>query len=309
MNYKVGTRGSTLSLAQTNIVISKLQQINPNNKFDIKIIKTKGDVDPKPIFMIDQKGIFEKEIDAELLKNNIDFAVHSLKDVPTNLPPNLIVCCVPKRGIINDVFISNDNSTINDIKKNAIIGTSSLRRAIQIKLTRSDILVKPIRGNIESRIEKIKQNKYDAIIIAESGLKRINHNVRFSRLSLNSFPPSPCQGTLGITCNKHNNDLITQLKTIEHKNSRIEANAERSISAILNTGCKFPISIYAKIVKHNMHLSITAYSVDGNKSMHIKNIIAKNKPYLINKIINKKKKKLFMLSTDWRQKIKEWNKI
>lgn len=132
MRYIVGARGSQLSLAQTKWVITELKNLNPNFEFEIKTIKTKGDDDARPLFTIDQKGIFEKEIDKAVADNKIDFAVHSLKDVPTQLDENLILASIPKRETVNDIFISIDDASLDSIKSGAIIGTSSLRRAVQV---------------------------------------------------------------------------------------------------------------------------------------------------------------------------------
>ena len=154
MKYVVGARGSQLSVAQTNWVISELKKTNLDSAYEIKTITTKGDTDTRPLFTIDQKGIFEKEIDRAVAQKEIDFAVHSLKDVPSEIDENLVIACVPKREVVNDVFISSDGSTLDTIKSGAIIGTSSLRRAVQISRKRPDVIVKPIRGNIETRIRK-----------------------------------------------------------------------------------------------------------------------------------------------------------
>ena len=155
MKYKIGTRGSLLSLAQTNWVISELKKRSPEIEFEIVTIKTKGDTDARPLFTINQKGIFEKEIDRAVIEKKVDFAVHSLKDVPSDLSDELVLACIPKREVANDIFISKDGSTLQTIKKNATVGTSSLRRAVQISRIRPDLIVKPIRGNIETRIKKL----------------------------------------------------------------------------------------------------------------------------------------------------------
>ncbi len=159
MKYIVGARGSQLSVAQTNWVIAELKKVNPDSEYEIKTITTKGDTDTRPLFTIDQKGIFEKEIDRAVAQKEIDFAVHSLKDVPTEIDGSLTIACIPKREAANDVFISSDGTTLDTIKAGAVIGTSSLRRAVQVIRKRSDVTVKPIRGNIETRIKKASGGK------------------------------------------------------------------------------------------------------------------------------------------------------
>jgi len=132
LKYIVGARGSQLSVAQTNWVISELKKVNPDCDYEIKPITTKGDTDTRPLFTIDQKGIFEKEIDRAVAQKEVDFAVHSLKDVPSELDENLTLASIPKREVVNDVFISSDGSTLDNIKEGSVIGTSSLRRAVQV---------------------------------------------------------------------------------------------------------------------------------------------------------------------------------
>ena len=140
----IGARGSQLSIAQTNWVIDQLKKVHQDLEFEIKPIKTQGDTDTRPLFTIDQKGIFEKEIDRAVAQKEVDFAVHSLKDVPSELDPNLILASIPKREAVNDVFISSDGSTLDEIKEGSVVGTSSLRRAVQISRKRPDVIVKPI---------------------------------------------------------------------------------------------------------------------------------------------------------------------
>ena len=190
MKYIVGARGSQLSVAQTNWVISELKKVNPDSEYEIKTITTKGDTDSRPLFTIDQKGIFEKEIDRAVAQKEIDFAVHSLKDVPSQIDNTLILACIPKREVVNDVFISSDGSSLETIKPGAVIGTSSLRRAVQVTRKRPDVTVKPIRGNIETRIRKASGENYDAIVLAQAGITRLGVDVKYSQLSIDDFFPS-----------------------------------------------------------------------------------------------------------------------
>ena len=157
LKYVVGARGSQLSIAQTNLVIDELKKVHPDTEYEIKTITTKGDTDSRPLFTIDQKGIFEKEIDRAVAQKEVDFAVHSLKDVPSELDENLVLACIPKRETVNDVFISPDGSTLDSIKSGSVVGTVSLRRAVQVSRKRPDVTVKPIRGNIETRIKKASE--------------------------------------------------------------------------------------------------------------------------------------------------------
>ncbi|HXX05265.1 MAG TPA: hydroxymethylbilane synthase, partial [Candidatus Bathyarchaeia archaeon] len=270
MRYLVGTRGSQLSLAQTNWVISELEKKSTQTEFELVPIKTKGDTDARPLFTINQKGIFEKEIDRAVAERKVDFAVHSLKDVPADLPEELVLACIPKREATNDVFISKNGQTLNSIKKGAIIGTSSLRRAVQITRIRPDVIVKPIRGNIETRIKKVSDGIFDAIVLAEAGIGRLGLAVKFEKLSTDNFSPSPGQGALAIVARRDNSELIDLLKKIEDPTSRNVVEAERSLSLFVDSGCRFPVGALAEQKENRLTLTVTVYSVDGTKSIMVK---------------------------------------
>ncbi len=309
MKHLIGTRGSQLSLAQTNWVISELIKKNPNEEFEIKTIKTKGDTDARPLFTINQKGIFEKEIDRAVALKQVDFAVHSMKDVPSELAENLVLACVPKRELVNDVFISVDDHTLDTIKSGATIGTSSLRRAVQISKKRPDVKVKPIRGNIETRIQKVKDKKYDAIVLAQAGISRLKLDVNHSQLSLNDFYPSPGQGALAIVCRADDNNTLSMLQKIQDTDSRLEVESERALSNFVESGCKFPVGAYAKIANKEMTLKVVAFSVDGKKSLVVKKTGTKDDPESLGQVAGKELVNLGVedLALNWREKVEEWN--
>ena len=310
MKYVVGARGSQLSLAQTNWVLSELKKLNSDLEFEIKTITTKGDTDARPLFTIDQKGIFEKEIDKAVAEHKIDFAIHSLKDVPSKIDENLLLACIPKREVANDIFISSDGTTLNTIKPGAIVGTSSLRRAVQVMRKRSDVTVKPIRGNIETRIRKISEGNYDAIILAQAGISRLGLDVKYSPLSTVEFSPSPGQGSLAIVARADDFDTISMLKKIEDENSRLEIEAERALSDYVDSGCRFPIGAYAQSNGMEMNLSVSAFSVDGKKSIIVKKSGPKNDPVSLGHSAGKelRDKGVNDLALNWREKVEEWNK-
>jgi hydroxymethylbilane synthase len=310
LKYIVGTRGSKLSIAQTNWVIGELKKTNPGAEFEIKTITTKGDTDARPLFTINQKGIFEKEVDRAVAEKTVDFAVHSLKDVPSELGEGLVIACIPKREAVNDVLITQDGSTLQTIKKGAIVGTSSLRRAVQATRLRPDLIVKPIRGNIETRINKVGHENFDAVILAQAGLTRLGLDVRFSTLSISDFSPSPGQGALAIVARSDDKDTITMLKKIEDSDSRLEIEAERVLSRFVDSGCRFPVGAYAKSSGSEMSMSVSAFSVDGKRSIVIEKKGDKNEPEKLGKIIGEELRKQGVeeLAVDWRQKVEEWNK-
>ena len=310
MKYIVGARGSQLSVAQTNWVISELKKVNPDSDYEIKPIITKGDTDTRPLFTIDQKGIFEKEIDKAVSQKEIHFAVHSLKDVPSELDENLILASIPKREAVNDVFISSDGSTLDDIDGGSVIGTSSLRRAVQVSRKRPDVTVKPIRGNIETRIRKVSGENYDAIVLAQAGISRLGVDVKYTPLSVEDFSPSPGQGAIAIVARTDDEQTITMLKKIEDADSRLEIEAERSLSNYVDSGCRFPLGAYAKSNGSDMTLTVSAFSVDGKQSLQVNKTGKKEDPSSLGKSAGEElqTKGINDLALNWREKVEEWNK-
>ena len=310
MKYKIGTRGSPLSLAQTNWVITELKKKSPQTEFDVITITTKGDTDARPLFAINQKGIFEKEIDRAVAENKVDFAVHSLKDVPTELPEGLVLACIPKREATNDIFISKDGSTILTIKKGAKVGTSSLRRAVQVSRIRPDLVVKPIRGNIETRIRKLQEGEFDGIVLAQAGIARLGIDVKFEKLSTRDFPPSPGQGAIAIVSRKDNHSLMEILKKIEDPDSRAEVEAERALSLYVDSGCRFPVGALAQIKGDKLTLKVTVYSIDGKQSINVEKTGDPLQAAELGKqaAAELSQKGVAELAKHWRDKVEEWNK-
>ncbi len=310
MKFVIGTRGSQLSLAQTNWIVSQLEKTFPYHEYEIKPIKTKGDTDARPLFFINQKGIFEKEIDRAVLEKKIDFAVHSMKDVPSELPAGLTLACIPKRESSSDVFISKNNSTIDNIKSGALVGTSSLRRAVQLRIIRPDLEVKPVRGNIETRIRKTTEGDYDAVVLAQAGINRLGIDVNYSLLDQTKFSPSPGQGALAVVCREDDHDTISMLKTIEDSNSRIAIEAERALSIVVDSGCRFPVGAYAKVNGSKINLNAVAFSVDGKESITVQKSRDKAEPEQLGKQVGDELriKGVDRLAHNWREKVEEWNK-
>lgn len=299
-----------MSVAQTNWVISELKKVNLDCEYEIKPITTKGDTDTRPLFTIDQKGIFEKEIDRAVAQKEVDFAVHSLKDVPSELDENLTLASVPKREVVNDVFISSDGSTLDDIKEGSVIGTSSLRRAVQVSRKRPDVIVKPIRGNIETRIKKISGENYDAIVLAQAGILRLGVDVKYTVLSIEDFSPSPGQGAIAIVARADDTRTISMLKKIEDVDSRLAIEAERSLSDYVDSGCRFPLGAYAKSNDSEMTLTVSAFSVDGKQSLLVNKTGKKDDPASLGKSAGEelRTKGVNDLALNWREKVEEWNK-
>ena len=310
MTFLIGTRGSKLSLAQTNWVISELQKENKDSEFEIKTITTKGDTDSRALFTIDQKGIFEKEIDKAVAEKEVDFAVHSLKDVPSDISESLTIACIPRRESANDVLITKEGYNLKTIPSGAVIGTSSLRRAVQVSRIRHDVVVKPVRGNIETRINKVTDGKFDAIILAEAGISRLGLDVKHSVLSTKDFPPSPGQGALAIVCRADDEKTISMLKKIEDTKSRTEIEAERALSEYVESGCRFPVGALATTNSNILKLTVSAYSVDGKKAITLEKTGDIGKPRDLGKDIGEELQKtgIAEIASNWRESLDEWNK-
>jgi len=310
LTFLVGTRGSKLSLAQTNWVISELQKENAGSEFEIKTITTKGDTDSRVLFTIDQKGIFEKEIDKAVAEKEVDFAVHSLKDVPSDISESLTIACVPRRESANDVLITKEGYNLKTIPAKSVIGTSSLRRAVQVSRIRPDVVVKSVRGNIETRINKVTDGKFDAIILAEAGISRLGLDVKHSVLSIKDFPPSPGQGALAIVCRADDEKTISMLKKIEDTKSRTEIEAERALSEYVESGCRFPVGALATANSNMLKLTVSAYSVDGKKAITLEKTGDIGKPRDLGKDIGEELQKsgIAEIASNWRESLDEWNK-
>jgi len=220
------------------------------------------------------------------------------------------LACIPKREVVNDVFISSDGSSLENIKPGAVIGTSSLRRAVQVIRKRSDVTVKPIRGNIETRIRKTSDENYDAVILAQAGITRLGVDVKFSPLSIDDFSPSPGQGAIAIVARADDSQTISMLKKIEDTDSRLEIEAERALSDYVDSGCRFPVGAYAKSKGSEMTLTVTVFSVDGKKSLQVNKTGNKEDPKSLGKSAGEelREKGVNELALNWREKVEEWNK-
>ena len=310
MNFIVGARGSKLSQAQTNWVISELQKTDSSLSFQFRTITTKGDTDTRPLFAMEQKGIFEKEIDRAVATKEIDFAVHSLKDVPSQIDEDLVISCIPKRESINDVLITRDGFDIESIPSASVIGSSSLRRAVQITRKRPDLIVKPVRGNIETRINKVIEGKFDGIVLAQAGLTRLGTNVKLSKLSTNDFVPSPGQGALAIVSREDNSSTLKMLKKIEDYSSRMEIEAERALSESVDSGCRFPVGAVATSDANSLTLKVAVYSMDGKKSIILEKTGSIEEPQALGRLLGDelRDRGVKEIASNWREELEEWNK-
>ena len=241
---------------------------------DIIRIKSMGDIKRnKFLFSVNEKGIFEKEVDKAVLDERADFAVHSIKDIPTELDGDLVIASILKRESPNDVLIGKSKMKLKQLPKNSRVGTSSLRRAVQIKRKNPDVTVIPIRGNVESRVKKCINGTFDALVLAEAGLKRLELSDQIiQKFSYREFVPAPGQGAIGIVCRKDNKKVLGILQKIEDKSTRYAIDAERSLIQYLNAGCRFPVGAIAipnlRTKRITLHASV--FSADGSQSINLK---------------------------------------
>jgi hydroxymethylbilane synthase len=290
-----------------------LRKTNPFIDFEVVTISTKGDIDKRPFFALDEKGIFEKEINEAVIEGKVDFAVHSLKDIPSDLSDKLTIACIPKRAKPNDVLVNEKKIKLRDLPSGSVIGTSSLRRAIQLIRKRRDLNVKPIRGNVETRVKKSIKGEYDSIILAEAGLTRLGmRDLIVERFSTRDFMPSPGQGAIAIVCRKDDLRLIKILRSIEDQRSRTEIAAERSLLRKIDAGCRFPVGVYAvaNYDASRVVLRANAFSADGTRSLKIM-VTGSGKE--ANKLGIRGANLLFRdgvmeLAEGWRHAVEEWNK-
>lgn len=307
---KVGTRGSRLAIAQTEIALAALRKSNPRVHFEVVTISTKGDVDKRPLFTMDEKGIFEKEVNEAVRNGNVDFAVHSLKDIPSDLSGELVVACIPKRASPNDVLVNEKGQKLKELAPDSKVGTSSLRRAVQLTNQRPDLNVRPIRGNVETRVKKVISGEYDAVVLAEAGLTRIGmKDVIVERFSVRDFVPAPGQGAIAIVCRRDDKKMIRMLRSIEDPRSRAEVMAERALIKKMEGGCRFPLGAVATTNNSRMTLYASVFSADGSKNIKVREAGNANEPEKLgNKVADLLVKKgAIEMAEGWRKAVEEWN--
>lgn len=263
----IGSRGSELALWQANFVKKELEKKNKNLSVEIKVINTKGDkILDVALSKIGDKGLFTKELENELLKGSIDIAVHSLKDLQTQIPKGLILAAVTKRHPVQDVLIARKKGiTINTLPEGAIVATGSLRRRSQLLHLRPDVKIEELRGNVQTRIRKFKESDWDAIILARAGVERLKLNKYISSvISTQHILPAVGQGALGIETRKNNTLAIKALKKIHNEKTFIAIRAEREFLKKLEGGCQVPIGAYGLVKSNKLILDGIVGSIDGS---------------------------------------------
>lgn len=263
----VGSRRSKLALTQTNWVIDQLKKIAPSYEFEVKEIVTKGDkILDVTLSKVGGKGLFVKEIEQAMLDGEIDMAIHSMKDMPAVLPEGLVIGCIPEREDHRDALISKGNVSLAELKPGAIVGTSSLRRSAQILAKRPDLEIKWIRGNIDTRLAKLENEDYDAIILAAAGLKRMgwSSDVVSEFLDDDLCVPAVGQGALAIECRMNDEELLGILNQFTCPKTDKTVRAERAFLHEMEGGCQVPIAGYAYInEEEKVVLTALVASPDG----------------------------------------------
>ncbi|MGD8782131.1 MAG: hydroxymethylbilane synthase [Ignavibacteria bacterium] len=262
----IGSRGSKLALWQAEHVKKELEKKNKEIKVEIKIIKTKGDkILDVALSKIGDKGLFTKELGQKLLDGSIDIAVHSLKDLQTEIPKGLRLACVTKRHDVEDVLIARKKGmTIEKLPENATVATGSLRRRSQLKHLRPDIKVVELRGNVPTRIEKFQKSKWDAIILARAGVERLKLKKHISSIISNDeILPAVGQGALGIEIKADNKFAEQAVKVLHHDNTFYAVTAERALLKALEGGCQVPIGAFGEVKSNGLYLDAVVGSVDG----------------------------------------------
>lgn len=262
----IATRGSKLALWQANHVKALLEERHGLHVELLKI-KTKGDkILDVPLAKIGGKGLFVKEIEDALLDGRAHLAVHSMKDVPTELPPGLVVGITPKRETPTDTLLSVNYDGLDDLPDGALVGTASLRRQAQLWIKRPDLNIQTLRGNLDTRLRKLTEGQYDAIVLASSGLKRLGFSApRMEVLGPPDFLPAVAQGALGIEYCEDDNNIASLLSFINHTPSRICVQAERGFLTGLEGGCQVPIAGYAELEDDTVHLTGLVTDVKGQE--------------------------------------------
>ena len=263
---RIGTRGSPLAVWQAEWVRSRLHALYPQYETELVKIKTTGDkILDVPLAQVGGKGLFVKEIETALLEGRVDLAVHSMKDMPAEIPQGLCISAMPERENPLDVLISRNGHPFKDLPKGARLGSSSLRRGAQVRHIRPDLTVHPLRGNLDTRIRKLKTEDLDAIIVAAAGVKRLGLKAYITEYLPEAIMlPAIGQGALAIETRDDDDSTLRLIAPLDHRETRLAVKSERAFLARLEGGCQVPIAGRAKIVGDELELTGLVAEVDGS---------------------------------------------
>ncbi len=267
---RIATRKSALAMWQAEYVKAQLEHFHQDITVKLLPMTTKGDIIlDTPLAKVGGKGLFVKELEVAMLENRADIAVHSMKDVPVDFPDGLGLQVICPREDPRDAFISNTYESLEDLPQGAIVGTSSLRRQCQIKAARPDLEIRDLRGNVNTRLRKLDDGDYDAIILAAAGMIRLKMPERIRKfIEPEVMLPANGQGAVGIECRTDDQAIKALLAPVEDKNTRIRVLAERAMNKALEGGCQVPIGAYAVIDDNEIYLRGLVGAVDGSKIIH-----------------------------------------
>ncbi|UCG56736.1 MAG: hydroxymethylbilane synthase [Phycisphaerales bacterium] len=278
---KIASRASKLALAQSNFVAGMLEKLGAGVRISILKVSTKGDRDKSDfLYKADAVGLFTSEVENAVIDGRADLAVHSLKDLPTALTDGLTVAAIPKRESVEDALVaSGAHASISDLPPGATVGTSSVRRIAQLRRLRPDLQCVPLRGNVETRLSKVASGEVDAAVLACAGLSRLDLADRISAvLSPLEFLPAPAQGALAVQVRTDDTESVEFVAQLDHRESRIRAEAERRILASMHGGCSIPLGVYSSINQDIIALDAVVCDLAGaryirlSKSSHIDNV-------------------------------------
>ena len=278
MILRIGTRASKLALKQSEWVKGKIEVTHPGVNIDLVRIKTMGDkILDSPLSKLGGKGLFVKEIEDALLQGRVDLAVHSMKDVPAELPDRLMLSTFPKREDPADALIATGGQTLDQLPRGASVGTSSLRRGAQLLHARPDIELVPLRGNVDTRLRKLESGDLHAIILAAAGLKRLGLSSRITQtLSFDQVLPAVGQGALGIETRRDDEQTVSLLSFLDHKPTRLTVTTERAFLKELEGGCQVPIAGLAQLDEDKLSFEGMVAELDGSRILREKIIGTKD---------------------------------
>jgi len=270
-SLRIGTRGSLLALKQSENIKASLETLYPDLRIELRVIKTTGDkILDVPLAKVGGKGLFVKEIEDALLDRTVDLAVHSMKDVPAELPAGLMIGAIPTREDARDVLISRNGAGLKELPLGAMVGTSSLRRSAQLKRLRPDLEIQNLRGNLDSRLRKVRDGAYEAIVLAAAGLHRMGWQDRITAyLEPAEFLPAIGQGAIGVEIRGDDEELYRLLQGLHDSVTAVAVQAERSFLQELEGGCQVPIGGYAQVMGESVELTGLVCSLDGRETHRI----------------------------------------
>lgn len=264
MTLRVGTRGSRLALAQARLALEALDDI------ELVVVRTRGDESDAPLVQLGE-GIFVQALEDALRRGEVDVAVHSLKDMPTEEPDDLVVAAIPARADPRDAIITHERAGLSALGPGAVVGTGSVRREAFLRAARPDLVTRPIRGNVDTRLAKVERGEYDAVVLALAGLTRLGVTVTEREiLSVEMCPPAPGQGALAIQCRSDDAATRARLRPLDDHRTRDGVTAERALLRALGASCEIPLGAYGRVVHDEVMLDAALALPDGVRRARVR---------------------------------------